>query len=275
MPALPNAFSPVEHFQDTAKKAFNKEVREWFSEITSDELDINAPRSSLRTACTHQEADSLILTVGRIALFELTVRKDRAEIGEIGGRPHHTVARRGHPQVILFFLEDSEDVDPEYSPVAGRVSFRLMDETSKALTKPKLIALGNKIKAEFAQGGGYIWKKGRDMLSYTDWDEGYQLQILCTTEAEGKRLVDKILDLRSNTPDWSKANLVKNLEESQAYPIVPPKELLLGESRRMARRRPKASVRFQSAWIEAPGLPNRLFIFDRSGYHRDALVTGY
>jgi len=269
---LPSNFSQAEHFQDVAKKLFNKAVREYFGEVTAQELDLATPRSSLRTACTHQEADSLILTVGRICLFELAVKQGIGGDGFSLPSATSKVIRRGVPQLVLFFLEDSADVDAEYKPVAGRISFRLMGETPASLTKSELTSLGNKVKSEFGNGGGYIWKKGRKMLSYSDWPEGYQLQILCSSESEGRSLISKVLDLRNKTPDWSFANLSENLEESSAYPIVPPKELILGEQTRLPRARPRADVRFQSAWIESPGIQNRLFVYDRSGKHRSALV---
>jgi hypothetical protein len=255
-----------------AKKLFNLEVKRYFAEVTSDELDLNTPRSSLRTACIHQETDNLSLTIGRILLFELTIRGGNSAANHVGPAPTHKVIRKGVPQLILFFLEDADDVDPEYRAVSGRISIRLMGETPKTLTRAGLLALGNRVKAEFGGGGGYIWKKGRTMLSYTSWEEGYQLQILCFSESDGRTLIGKILDLRNDTPDWSLSNLSENLEEGEAYPIVPPREMILGEQTRLPRARPRANVRFQSAWIESPGLPDRLFIYDRSGRHRSALI---
>jgi hypothetical protein len=270
---LPNEFSPTEHFQDTVRRALNPEIRDWFKDVTEEELDITGPRSSLRTACTHQDADSLVQTVGRMMLFEFLCRKPwRAAGGESLGRPPHAVPRKNKPKLVLIFAEDDTDVEPGYSPVIGEISFRLMDEDGASLTESKLTVLGQKIKTLFGTGSGFLWKKGREMLSYTDWDNGIQFQVLCLSEAEGKRVIEQVLDIRSKTPDWSLAELKKNLEESQAYPTIPPTQQILGKSRRLARRRPRANVRFNHAYIEIAGLPNKIYLYDHSGLIDEAIV---
>jgi hypothetical protein len=43
----------------------------------------------------------------------------------------------------------------------------------------------------------------------------------------------------------------------------------------LPRRRPIAEVRFQFASLKLAGLPKPVIVFDRSGRHPDALVTGY
>lgn len=270
---LPNNYQPAEHLQDTARKAFNREIKEWFSDVNQEELGLATPRESLRSACVHQEADSLLLTVGRMLMFEFLLRRPwRAAGGEGYGRPPHSVPRRSRPRIVLVFEEDDNDVDPGYGPVIGEVGFRLMAETGESLTEANLVAYGQKIKTLFGSGGGFTWRKGREMLTYTDWDKGYQLQILCFAEADGKRLVEQILDIQSHTPDWKHAELKRNLEESQAYPIVPPTERVLGRNRKLARRRPRADVKFRWAYIELAGLPNKIYLYDHSGIHDEALV---
>jgi hypothetical protein len=274
--ALPADFQQVEHLQDTIRRALNPEIREWFRDVTDDELDISTPRGSLRTACTHQDADSLLETATRMLLFEFLVRRPwRASGGESGSRPPHYVPRKGRPQVVLYFEEDDSDVEPGYSPVEGRISFRLMSETGASMTESKLTALGNKIKSKFGRGSGFIWKKGREMLTYNHWDEGIQFEILCLSESEGKRLAEQTLDLLSMAPDWSKAELHRNLEESEAYPIVPPTQQVLGKSRRLPRRRPRCDVRFHHAYIELPGLAQKIYLYDESGTIPDAVVKQY
>jgi hypothetical protein len=271
---LPNNFGATEHFQDLARKALNREVREWFADVTQEELDVSTPRSSLRTACTHLDGDSILLTVAKMLFFSSLVRSNEQSL-DFGNGPENAVIRRIHPRVVLFFREDDADVEVGYVPVAGQIGFRLMDETAATMTESKMTTLANKIKTKFGTGGGFIWKKGKKMLSYCIWDEGVQFQIECFSEAEGRRLVDAVLDLAGKSPDWKYANLSESLEESQAYPIVPSKEMILGKNRRLSRRRPRADVRFQSAWIVVPGLPNKVYLYDRSGRHPSALVRSY
>jgi hypothetical protein len=271
---LPNNFGATEHFQDVSRKALNKEVKEWFSDVTQDELDVSTPRSSLRTACTHLDSDSILLTVGKMLFFSSLIRGVESGI-EYGTGPEKALARRAHPRVVLFFREDSSDVEKGYVPVAGQIGFRMMTETAESISEAELNTLANKIKLEFGKAGGYIWKKGKKMFSYTIWEKGYQLQIQCFSEADGKKLANSIFDLLNHTPDWKYANISTNLEESQAFPTIPAKERILGKNRKTARRRPRADVRFQCAWVEVPGLPNRVYLFDRSGRHPSALVKSY
>lgn len=275
MPLPPN-FSPAEHLQDTIKRTYNPEVREWFSDITTDDPDISTPRGSLRTACTHLENDTIDMTVSRMMLFDMVIKQRWMQAQGSSDRDlNYRVLRRTRPQVTLYFLEDLDDIEPGYDPVAGEISFRLMNQTSTTFSNSEAIALANKIKIEFGASQGYLWRKGRELCSYTDWDKGYQLQLLVRSESEGKTLVGKILDLQSHTPDWEYFNRVENGAPSQAFPTVPPKETILGKSRRLPRRRPVASVRFQYATVKLAGLPKPVYLFDRSGRYANALVTGY
>lgn len=259
---LPNNFQSTEHFQDVAKKIYNRDVREWFSDITADEIETS--RGSLRQACTHMEDDSLLLTVGRMMLFENTIRARFAHrgTGETSFSPK--VIRKNRPKVLLYFLEDHQDIENGYAPVAGEIGFRLMSETEDSLTESKLISVAQKIKSEFGSNSGYIWKKGKVMASYTDWENGYQFQLLCRSESEAKALIGKVLDIQNHNPEWERLNISENSRASAAYPTVPQTERILGESRRLPRRRPIASVRFQYAAINLKSLANPIALYDRS-----------
>lgn len=271
--SLPNNFSPSEHFQDVARRVLNPNVRDWFGEITADEDGIASSRSSLRTACTHLDNDSLLLTVGRMLLFEATIRERQSArgTGTTDRAPH--VLRKSKPKLKLFFLEDIEDIEPGYSPVTGEISFRLMGESSAALTPGDAITYANRVKTQFANGGGLIWRKGKLMISYSDWEKGYQLQLLCRDKAEGRSLINKVLEIQGHTPDWSFMNVSENEEPSSAFPTVPDREVIFGQTRRLPRRRPIASVRFQYAVIEMHGLSNPVCLVDRSGTFPEPVVS--
>ncbi|BAS54924.1 hypothetical protein NIES2135_58110 [Leptolyngbya boryana NIES-2135] len=273
---LPNNFSPAEHLQDTIRRTYNPEVREWFSDITTDDPDINTPRASLRTACTHAEMDTMDMTLSRMLLFDMLI-KQRWNQGIVSGDRdlNYRVLRRTRPQVTLYFLEDLEDVEPGYDPVSGEISFRLMTQTSTTFSNSEALALANKIKTEFGTGQGFVWRKGKELCSYTDWDKGYQLQLLVRSEAEARTLIGKVLDLQSHTPDWEFFNRIENGSPSEAFPTIPPRETILGKSRRLPRRRPIAEVRFQYATVKLAGLAKPVYLFDRSGRYDSALVPSY
>lgn len=271
--ALPDNFSPVEHFQDTIKRTYNKEVREWFSDFDNDELGIDTPRASLRTACTHQEDDSLPVTLGRMQFFDMVVARKFSSLGSAAEKsPPYSVNRRQKPQIKLFFLEDFDDAELGYRRVEGSISFRLMNQTVQTLSNAEATQYAQRVKTAFGSGGGFVWQKGKILASYSDWEKGYQLQLLVRTEAEAKRVVEQVLDIQQHTPDWEYLEYKTADQPSQAYPTLPPTQSIMGKSRRLARRRPTAKVRFQHATLFLAGLPNPIALFDRSGTYPDPLV---
>lgn len=164
------------------------------------------------------------------------------------------------------------DVQDGYDPVEGEISYRLMDETSSTITEAKLTIIANKIKTEFGTNNGYIWKKGKGLYSYTEKDKGYQFQVLARTKSDAKEIVGKVLQTRSDTPDWKKFNSINNEEELEAYPYTAGTHLVMGKTQKLPRRRPNINVRFQ--WAEAHfwGTNKCIILYDASGSHFDALV---
>ena len=78
------------------------------------------------------------------------------------------------PQILLYFIEDIEDVEENWNPVAGLVKVRVVGESYDTITEAKALTLANKIKTEFAANNGYIWRKGKVICSYKDLDAGLQ-----------------------------------------------------------------------------------------------------
>lgn len=270
----PQPPSPAEHLQDTLRRFYNREVRDWFSDVDVDDLDINIPRQSLALACRHQDADSALMTISRQLLFT-DVRSRFAMVaqgvGETSFRP--SVRRAKHPKLTLYFIEDLNDVDSGYAPVDGQISIRLMDYTSSTITEAVARTHATRTKTAFASGGGFVWKKGKVMCTYSDWPKGYQLQLLCRNEAEGRRVVEQVLDIQNDSPEWSYFNIKENAEPAQAFPTIPSVERIYGDNRKQPRRRPIADVRFQSALLHIAGVANPQVLVDRSGIYPKPLVS--
>ncbi len=272
---LPPEFNEQEHLQDTVRKWINREVRKYFSDVGGDDWDpdIVSPRASLRVACTHRDTDSLIMTQLRWQLFE-RIRRQTFDMPYFGiPVTSFNETRKFKPQIMLYFQEDLQDVEPGYSPVTGEVSFRLMNYDSSSITPTVAQTFANRIASNFGQGGGFVWRKGRVMCSYTDWSKGYQLQILARDETFARNLVTQVLDIQNDTPEWKRFNVNENQDESSRYPIVPPNERIYGEVRRTARERPLADVRFQFAVLNVHGLQNPIPLYDRSGVYPGALAS--
>lgn len=265
---LPEDFSPFEHLQDTIKRVHNREVREAFSDLGADEFDpdISIPRHSLRVACTIDDNDTQDMMVQRQLLFFLSLRRAQdMQTPVVGDYVNEMHDRRMYkPQITLFFQEDDGDVEAGYNPVRGRISYRLMNESSTTLSKVELTSLANRIQLEFASGNGYVWKRGRDIASYTDKDNGYQLQILTISKAEAKEVINKVLDTNQDTPNWQYLQYKESDDSLSAYPSNPGSHIILGETRKKPRRRPVANVRFQYATADVWGIAKPIVLCDRS-----------
>ncbi|MGK7885709.1 MAG: hypothetical protein AB4057_13920 [Crocosphaera sp.] len=233
MVGLPLDFNAFEHLQSTIRKPYNKEVREAFSDLGGDEWlpDINTPRASLRQACTIYDSDTATMMALKMMFFYFTLRQAQDLQAPIVGMPKGSLdpIRKYKPQIYLYFKQDSDTVEDDYSPVDGRISFRLMDEDSESITKTKLTTLANKIKTEFGTGNGFTWKKGKEYYSYTDKEKGYQLQILAFSETEAKQVINKVLDIQGHSFQRKKFRKSVNDDPTNAYPIIPPNQNILGE----------------------------------------------
>lgn len=272
---LPDNFSSWEHFQSTLRRVQNRIVRDEFSDVGDEDWtpDISIPRGSLRVACTLDDNDTVVQTLCRLFYYYFVLRKARDLQPPIYGFPDGSdrIKRATQPQIMLFFQEDFNDVDPDFSPVTGEISFRLMDKNPETITETDLQQLATKIKTLFALPQGFIWKKGKEYFTYSDWKKGYQLQILARSESEAKQVIEQVLDIQGHSPEWEKLNESKNNVPHIAYPIIPEKKRILSKQRTTRRKRPIADVRFQYAIFTVDGLPVPIPLVDRSGIFRNAL----
>ncbi|MGB3135401.1 MAG: hypothetical protein WBG38_14435 [Nodosilinea sp.] len=274
---MPQPPQPTENLQDILKKWFNREVREYFSDLNVDDNwdpDLTAPRASLARACQHKDADTMLETMLKAWFFEHI--KSQTYRVPYYGIPVSSFqeARKFQPQIKLYFREDLEDVEPGYTPVAGEITFRLMNHTSETITPSVAATFANRVKLVLGAGGsGHIWRKGKDMASYSDWGKGYQLQLLVRSETEGRELIGKVLDIQNDSPTWSKMNYSVNEQPMAAYPTIPERDYIYGETRRLPRKRPIASCRFQYALLNVHGIASPIVLYDRSYTYSTALVT--
>jgi hypothetical protein len=268
---------PEEALQSVIRKWQNRELREYFSDFGVDENwdpDLMTPRGKLAAVLKHDDEDPYLVTLLKCWFFEHI--KGQAYRVPYYGIPVSSFqeSRKFRPQIHLYFQEDAADVDPDYAPVAGEISFRLMDVTTESITPTQAQTYANRIKADFGLGGaGYVWRKGKDLASYNDWAKGYALKVFTRSEAEAKEVISKVLDVQNDAPDWSKMNYSQNEAPMEAYPTVPELDTIYGKSRRRPRRRPIADCRFQYALLHVHGLPNPVILYDRTGLYPTALET--
>jgi hypothetical protein len=147
-----------------------------------------------------------------------------------------------------------------------------MNHTSSTITPTVAATYATRVRSNFGLGNGLVWRKGRTMVTYTDWSKGYQLQLLCRSSTEGRALINQVLDVQSDTPDWKYCNVSDNEAAGTAYPPVPELDTIYGKARRQPRKRPVGDVRFQYATLNIHGLQNPVVLYDRSGVMPNPLV---
>lgn len=176
---------------------------------------------------------------------------------------------KGQPLVTLYFLEDDEDVEPGWDPIDGEISFRIMDKTTDPdsplpkLEKADLAKIAEKIHEIFVKpnnGKGYVWRKGKDSISYHDWPLGHRNWILCRSLADGKEVMEKVLAIRGYELKLHRLNYSQNQDPAIAYPTIPRTINVLGQEVREPRKRATADVRFKNAVAEVPNWKHPILI---------------
>lgn len=293
MPNNNDGYTPWEELQSVLMLMQNRIVREEFSDTSTNpnwpNADINGNafdentkqsliavgggRGRLRLASQLTDNDSAIETLLRLFLFYFVLKKGADMQAPIYGIPVTTFheSMKFYPQVRLYFCEDAKDVESGYHAVESELTFRLVTETSESISKADALSIAHKIQSLFCTSGGFRWKKGREIWTYRDQKKGYNLMIYAWNEAEAKKVIEQILDIRSHAPEWS-----KYLEGSEAkgktFPTIPGTHTIYGKSRRKPRERPIAYVRFRYAELKLHGLPNDIQLVDRTGSRRNPLI---
>ncbi|MEM1170606.1 MAG: hypothetical protein AAGJ08_16370 [Cyanobacteria bacterium P01_H01_bin.35] len=220
------------------------------------------------------ESNSEVLAGPYLLLMQLLLDRMKESLVAANNIPYippDKIMRRTQPRVFLHFLEDVADVEPSFSPVAGEISFRLMDKSDDPesplpkITKADLNQLAKKIKASFFDDGGYVWKKGKEMYPYCVWKQGYQLQLLCRNKSTALDIVNKVLAIQGHTYNskYFGSNLPEEPEKN--YPTIPKEITVLGEQVREPRYRPIADVKFQYATIYLHKWPQLISLVSEKG----------
>ena len=249
---LPEAYSPWEHLQSVVMRVYRKEVIEEFKDIGNDDwdADITTPRGSLRQACTPDDNDTATMILIRMTLFYMVLRRAQDMQAPLIGMPYwDAVSSRKHkPQVMLYFSQDrSELKSGQDRPVTGRISFRLMDESSTTITGAKLKAIATRIKTTFGKATDSKWYRGRNMAVYTDPENGVSLQILTDTKAHAVDVIKSVLFCAGVLFDRDKFSYTTTDNPGGKYPANPGNQSILGVSYKKPVVRRVCVVRFRYA----------------------------
>ncbi|PIG90818.1 hypothetical protein CSQ79_24535 [Gloeocapsopsis sp. IPPAS B-1203] len=219
---------------------------------------------------TQKELRPVIIAM--MATYQLLQGKD---VGSIYGYPSEQIQarRRFKPRIFLYFEQRNTLNAANFKPKRGEISFRIMDEEYSTITNGELTRLATNIKTQFGANGGYEWNKGKTMYAYTDWDKGYQFQMLCRSSTQARELVTKVLAIQNHSPEWGKLAKSEAEDETAAYPDIPGQHRVLGEMVDKPQRRPRVEVCFTYAYAEIWGKPNPVILYDPLGKKGNALIT--
>ena len=255
------------------RKFQNFEVAAYFERVNEDSLPMQSQKDYWSKMTTITEDDGIIKAIGKFMLFDRVRGSNLDALSEVYPLPLSTAANidlRGKPQLHLYFVEANYLSDSDRRIADGQIGgIRLMDKTSQSLTLTELTTLGEKCRDLF---NGFLWDKGKSMVSYSDPEKGYNLQILCQTKEGGVETLSKVLAIRDHEVIGKYVNFKENSEPEQAYPDIFSEVEILGKKYKTERRRPDASVKLRAALLFIDGLQKPKVLYDSSGKYREALV---
>lgn len=219
----------------------------------------------IRLQGTKQELMELIPQI--LAFRQLIAEKD---IGNIYGIPVTTFQDKFefYPQVKLFFSQTRGEAGDK--PAAtGEITFRLMNETEKTINEAKAKVIAEKIKNKFAKPRPFVWRKGKRIATYMDQKKGYRFRLYVVDETEARRIIENVLDIRGQPPNWDKFSIS---ESKKSFPEIPDRELIYGATRRLPRRRPREDIKFRYAELHVWGVPQAITLVDAVGSRPDPLI---
>lgn len=247
---------------------FNAEVFRHFKE-NLDPADVGG-RTKVRDFCLIGAKDSRTTAEAKIRFFRDQVQKVHNKttiIGELKTSRDEKVTYR--PQVILYFEQDKDSVPSGKTPLNAEISFRLHDETYETITKTKYEQLAQKIKTEFATPQRYAWSKGKHICWYKDESKGYDFQVYALSEAEGEKVIKKVMDIRSHNFE---ENIFKITTPKKSSDNTPSNVKILGKTRKKPRWRPTATVRFMWADLVIWNVPEPITLVDTTGIRYNPVI---
>jgi hypothetical protein len=267
--------SPWKHLQDVLIKIQNRVVRDDFNDIGDDnwQENLNTPRDSLRSACILKKTDSSILTLLRLWLFYICLRKAQDLQAPIFGVPIESYQEevKYKPQIKLYFCQDKNAVPDSFMPIQSEITFRLINESSTSISEAEARSLGLEIKNIFSTAGsGFVWTKGKFKVTYFDPDHGYDFRINASSKAEGEQLIKKFLQIKNHAFVEDKLNVVTPNRDSLNNPTA--FVTIMGKQHRAHRWRPVANVRFRWASLHIHAQRRPIILCDITGTFIDALV---
>lgn len=116
------------------------------------------------------------------------------------------------------------------------------------ITQSDLKGYAQKVKEQFATPNLFVWKKGKEILSYKNRWQGFDGQYwLCRNETAGMEVLTRLLKVVDLPLDTSKIRMSSATDEAAAFPANPPDITVLNQTVSQDTERPLVDVAFWRA----------------------------
>lgn len=281
MTQLPDNFDSWEHLQKTYMLEYNKRVDKFFSDVQGNG-DLSNPRSSLKLACRLIDGDNQATWNLRTSLFFDVIGYSRKNLAIFYGskfdNPTPPVA--DHPQLFLYFSQDSQAVPAKGKLIDHEKSCRLTRYSCKAgellpaITRTNLLDIAREIKSLFVSGSkGITYTCGKISVSYTDPVNGFSKgnYWLVNSKTEGVELYQKLCNAIDRPFDINKIN-VGTPEKDSTPQVSTGTETILGKQYKKRGYRTIANLRFRYAYVSFGNVAPPIFLIDTT-YRNTPLIT--
>ncbi len=280
MTQLPDNFDSWEHLQQTYMLEYNKRVDKFFSDVEGNG-DLSSVRASLKLACRLKDEDNISTWNLRTSLFFDVIGYGRKNLSIFYGSSFDTsLPVAGHPQLFLYFSQDSQAVPPGGKRLDHEKSCRLTRYACKtgqslpAITKANLLDIANEIKAQFTSGGkGIVYTSGKIAVSYTDPSNGFPRgsRWLVNSKSEAIELYEKLCNVIDRPFDINKINVITPEKDSTTQ-VINQTDTILNKQYKQSAYRPIANLRFRYAYVSFGGSASPIFLIDTT-YRNTALIA--
>jgi hypothetical protein len=280
MPELPEGFDSWEHLQKVYNTEYNKRVDKYFKDVEGNG-DLSSPRASLKLACRLVDGDNEATFKVRTSLFFDVIGYGRRDLAVFyGSRLDGVAPVTNHPQLFLYFSQDSASVPINGTRVEHEKSCRLIKFSSKEggalphITMAVLLDIAREIKSLFVSGGkGITYTSGKLAVSYTDPENGFSRggRWLVNSKSEAITLYEKFCNVIDRPFDINKIAVVSP-EKDSSLSTSTQTDVILNKHYKKPRYRPVALVRFRYAYVAFGGQSPPIFLIDTT-YRHTALIT--
>jgi hypothetical protein len=186
----------------------------------------------------------------------------------------------GHPQLFLYFSQDSQAVPVNGKRLDHEKSCRLTRYASKAgqalpaITKANLIEIAREVKSQFVEGKkGLVYTSGKIAVSYTDPPNGFPRggRWLVNSKTEAITLYQKLCNIVDRPFDINKINVITPEKDSSTQASTQT-DTILGKQYKEPAYRPVANLRFRYAYVSFGGSASPIFLIDTT-FRNTALIT--